>query len=61
MPKGTGSPLGSQPLPPMPLIPLDSAQAVGAVAQQLGIGFSLGFAVRVIFAAVEFAGHRADP
>jgi len=44
-------------LPTMPLIPLDSAAAVLAVVQQLLIGLSLGFAVRIVFAAVEFAGE----
>ncbi|HKW82322.1 MAG TPA: flagellar biosynthetic protein FliR [Burkholderiaceae bacterium] len=44
-------------LPQMPVIPLDSAQAVLAVVQQLLIGLSLGFAVRIVFAAVEFAGE----
>ena len=40
----------------MPVIPLDSG-AVGAVVQQLVIGVSLGFAVRIVFVAVEFAGE----
>ena len=44
-------------LPAMPVIPLDSAQAMLAVVQQLLIGLSLGFAVRIVFAAVEFAGE----
>ena len=44
-------------LPEMPVIALDSPQALGAVVQQMVIGLSLGFAVRVIFAAVEFAGE----
>jgi flagellar biosynthetic protein FliR len=44
-------------LPTMPVIPLDSAQAMLAVVQQLLIGVSLGFAVRIVFAAVEFAGE----
>lgn len=44
-------------LPPMPVVALDSAQAFGVVAQQLVIGLSLGFAVRVVFAALEFAGE----
>ena len=44
-------------LPPMPVIPLDSAPAFLAVVQQLLIGVSLGFAVRIVFSAVEFAGE----
>ena len=44
-------------LPTMPVIPLDSAEAMLAVVQQLLIGVSLGFAVRIVFAAVEFAGE----
>lgn len=44
-------------LPTMPLIALDSAAAVMAVVQQLLIGTSLGFAVRIVIGAVEFAGE----
>jgi flagellar biosynthetic protein FliR len=44
-------------LPPLPLIALDGPQAFGAVVQQLVIGIALGFAVRIVFAAVEFAGE----
>ena len=44
-------------LPPMPVVALDSPLALMLVAQQLVIGLSLGFAVRVVFAAVEFAGE----
>lgn len=44
-------------LPPPPEVPLDSALAVLLVIQQVLIGLSLGFAVRVVFAAVEFAGE----
>ena len=44
-------------LPPMPVIALDSAAAFMAVAQQVVIGLSLGFAVRIVFSAVEFAGE----
>jgi flagellar biosynthetic protein FliR len=44
-------------LPPMPVVPLDSAVAFAIVAQQVLIGITIGFAVRVVFAAVEFAGE----
>lgn len=44
-------------LPAMPAIALDSAAGALAIAQQLLIGISLGFAVRVVFAAVELAGE----
>jgi flagellar biosynthetic protein FliR len=40
-------------------VPLDSPQAVLLVVQQLLIGLSLGFAVRIVFATVEFAGEVA--
>ena len=38
-------------------VPLDSPAAVLLVVQQVLIGLSLGFAVRVIFTAIEFAGE----
>ncbi|MFY9513131.1 MAG: flagellar biosynthetic protein FliR [Rubrivivax sp.] len=44
-------------LPEMPVLPLDSPLAFVLIAQQLLIGLSLGFAVRVAFAALEFAGE----
>ena len=44
-------------LPPVTPIALDSSAAVMAVLQQVLIGVSLGFAVRIVFAAVEFAGE----
>ena len=44
-------------LPAMPVVPLDSPLAVLLVVQQLLIGFSLGFAVRVVFAAIELGGE----
>lgn len=50
--------LAAQPsLPEMPLVPLDSPAAFMLLAQQLLIGVSLGFAVRIVFAAVEMAGE----
>ena len=44
-------------LPPMPVIPLDSPLAFMTVVQQLVIGISMGFAIRIVFAAIEFAGE----
>lgn len=44
-------------LPPMPVLPLDSPAAMAMVAQQILVGVTLGFAARVVFAAVEFAGE----
>jgi flagellar biosynthetic protein FliR len=44
-------------LPEMPAIGLNSPQAVLVVVQQLLVGVSLGFAARIVFAAVEFAGE----
>jgi len=38
-------------------VPLDSPAAILLVAQQVLIGLSLGFAVRIIFTAIEFAGE----
>ena len=44
-------------LPAPPPVPLDSPLALMLLAQQTVIGLSLGFAVRLVFAAVEFAGE----
>jgi flagellar biosynthetic protein FliR len=45
-------------LPTMPLTPLDSLpMLLLLVAQQLLIGLSMGFAVRLVFASLEFAGE----
>ena len=38
-------------------VPLDSPAAILLVIQQVLIGLSLGFAVRIIFTAIEFAGE----
>lgn len=45
--------------PEMPVVPLDSPAAVLLVVQQLMVGLALGFAVRIVFTAVEFAGELA--
>jgi flagellar biosynthetic protein FliR len=44
-------------IPPIAPIALDSSAAALAVVQQVLVGVSLGFAVRIVFAAVEFAGE----
>jgi flagellar biosynthetic protein FliR len=44
-------------LPAMPVVALDSAQALLLVLQQLVIGVTLGFAARIVFSAIEFAGE----
>lgn len=44
-------------LPPMPVVALDSHLAFMLVVQQAIIGFSLGFAVRVLFATADYAGE----
>ena len=44
-------------IPVMAPIALDSAAGVTAVLQQVLVGVSLGFSVRIVFAAVEFAGE----
>jgi flagellar biosynthetic protein FliR len=50
--------LAAQPsLPEMPVVALDSPAAFALVAQQVVIGLAIGFAVRVVFAAIEYAGE----
>jgi flagellar biosynthetic protein FliR len=44
-------------LPPMPVVALDTPLAVLLVAQQVLIGVTMGFAVRLVFAALELAGE----
>ena len=44
-------------LPEMPVIALDSGPALLAIVQQILVGVSMGFAVRIVFAGVEFAGE----
>jgi flagellar biosynthesis protein FliR len=50
--------LAAQPsLPEVAPLALDSLPALGQVAQQVLIGLTLGFAVRLVFAGVELAGE----
>lgn len=50
--------LAAQPsLPAMPVVALDSPLAFAIVAQQVVIGLAVGIAVRIVFAAVEYAGE----
>lgn len=44
-------------LPAMPVVPLDSPAALAMVAQQVVIGLTIGFAARVVFTSIEFAGE----
>ena len=44
-------------LPPSPVVPLDSPTGLAMVAQQVMVGVTLGFAARIVFSAVEFAGE----
>jgi flagellar biosynthesis protein FliR len=44
-------------LPEMPALALDSPLAFALIAQNVLVGLTLGFAVRIVFAAVEFAGE----
>ena len=44
-------------LPPQPAIGLDDVAGIGTLVQQVGIGMTIGFAVRLIFATIELAGE----
>lgn len=44
-------------LPPMPEVPADSLLALAILAQQAFIGIAMGFAMRLMFAAVDVAGE----
>lgn len=44
-------------LPAMPDVALNSPDALMVIAQQVLIGLTMGFAARVVFAAIEFAGE----
>lgn len=44
-------------LPEAPIIGFNDPRAVGVLVQQVGVGLSIGFAVRLVFASMELAGE----
>ncbi|QLG86796.1 flagellar biosynthetic protein FliR [Chitinibacter bivalviorum] len=46
-------------LPPMPTVPVVSPDGMLIAARELIIGLSIGFVMRLVFTAVEMAGHLA--
>ncbi|MFG6448194.1 flagellar biosynthetic protein FliR [Roseateles sp. BYS180W] len=45
-------------LPPIPALPLDAPLLLlGLVGQQMLVGLAMGFAVRIVFVSMEFAGE----
>lgn len=44
-------------LPPMPQVDMLSVHGAGILAQQLLIGVTIGFMIRIVFAAVDLAGQ----
>lgn len=44
-------------LPEAPVIGFNDARALGVLMQQVGVGLCIGFAVRLVFTAVELAGE----